>query len=107
MPEFLKLHLHVRLHNAVEASAPHSGGVVAAGHVGNIEIVVAVVHEIGIVGGSVEVLQLARLVGKHHIEHIALLGLYHRGRSRLGAQRLLLFAWSRNDGAVVGCSFGL
>ena len=57
---------------------------VAAGHIGEIEEIVAVVDQRGIESGRVQVLDLARLIAQHDVEHLSLGGLLD-GQGGLGS----------------------
>ena len=80
--ELLEFDLDVGLDDAVVAGLPLAVAV-AAGHIGEIEEVVAVVDQRGIEGGRVQVLDLARLISQHYVEHFALGGLLD-GQGGLG-----------------------
>ena len=101
--ELFEQHLYVRLHYAVKAGFPHAALIVAR-HVAEIEVIIAVVHQIGIEFGGIEMLNLSRLVGKHHIEHLAGFGLFYRQCSRHGlwSRSLHFLALGGHYGAVVG-----
>ena len=77
VPELVELQLYVGLYNAMIAGGPLQR-LVATGHIGEIQIVIAVVHQIGIKGGGVQVFEFLGIIGEHHIEHLTLLGLEHR-----------------------------
>ena len=83
VPEFLQINLHVGLHQAAVARVP-SIVVVAPTHISHLQKIIAIVHQNGIEGGGVEMLELFGLKSKHHIEHLSLFSFKHFNRSRCG-----------------------
>ena len=106
--KLVERHLRVGLHQVVVACGPLAV-LVAACHVGEVEEVVAVVHQHRVERGGVQVLDLAGLVGEHDVEHLALLGLKHRlhgfglwlGRRHVGLHEFALYLQRLLIGGVV------